>query len=52
MMAMLHTMMKKKDYDSLRNEDREMLATYGKAVDFTDKNAILPIIQYVKELQE
>lgn len=52
MMAMLHSTMKKKDYDSLRNEDREMLATYGKAVDFTDKNAILPIIQYVKELQE
>lgn len=51
MMAMLYNTMKKKDYDSLRNEDKEMLATYGKVVDFTDENAIIPIIQYVKALQ-
>lgn len=50
MMAMLYRMMKKKDYGSLRNEDREMLATYGKAVDFTDKAAIRPIVRYVRGL--
>lgn len=50
MMAMLHTMIKKKDYDSLRNEDKEMLATYGQAVDFTDKESISPIIAYVEKL--
>lgn len=50
MMAMLHQMTLKKDSDSLRNGDREMLATYGKAVDFTDKTTIFPLIQYVKSL--
>ncbi|BBF45110.1 hypothetical protein lbkm_3869 [Lachnospiraceae bacterium KM106-2] len=47
MMAMLHKVMKKKDYDSLRQEDKDMLATYGKVVDFTDKETIQPIIDYV-----
>lgn len=50
MMAMLYRMMAKKDDSSLRNEDREMLATYGKAVDFTDKSMALPLIDYVKAL--
>lgn len=50
MMAMLHKMIMKKDESSLRDEDREMLSTYGKAVDFTDKETILPIIAYVKGL--
>lgn len=50
MMAMLYRMTKKKDDASLRDEDKEMLATYGKAADFTDKTTILPIIKYVQEL--
>lgn len=49
MMSMLHKMLLKKDYNSLRNEDKEMLETYGKVVNFTNKSAILPIIEYVKE---
>jgi menaquinone-dependent protoporphyrinogen IX oxidase len=50
MMAMLHKMTTKKDPDSLRDEDKQMLATYGKTVDFTDKATILPIIRYIQEL--
>ncbi len=50
MMAMLHKMTMKKDYDSLRNEDKEMLATYGKVVDFKDKTTALPIVDYVRGL--
>lgn len=50
MMAMLYKVTTKKDYDSLRDEDKQMLATYGKTVDFTDKATILPIIRYVQEL--
>lgn len=51
MMAMLHRMLLKKEVDSLRAEDKEMLATYGKPVDFTDPAAISPIIEYVQGLR-
>lgn len=51
MMAMLYKMTTQKDLQSLRNEDKQMLETYGKAVDFTDKETIIPIIQYVQELR-
>lgn len=50
MMAMLKTMTAKKDPETLRQEDREMLETYGKAVDFTDETAIAPLVQYIKGL--
>ncbi len=50
MMAMLYRRMKKKDPGSLRAEDKEMLATYGKAADFTEKETILPLIGYVRGL--
>jgi len=50
MMAMLHKMIMKKDHASLRDEDREMLDTYGKSVDFVDRTTIFPIIDYVKGL--
>lgn len=51
MMAMLHKMVKNKDYDSLRSEDKEMLSTYGKVVDFTNKAAIYPIVDYIKGIK-
>lgn len=38
MMAMLHKVMAKKDYNSLREEDKQMLDTYGKEVDFTNRD--------------
>lgn len=52
MMAMLHKMILKKDCSSLRQEDKQFLETYGKAVDFTDKNTIKPLVAYVKELSD
>jgi menaquinone-dependent protoporphyrinogen IX oxidase len=50
MMAMLRKMLVKKDYDSLRNEDKEILDTYGKAVDFKDRATIFPIVSYIRGL--
>ncbi len=50
MMAMLHKMIAKKEPNSLRKEDKEMLATYGKSVSFMDKATIMPIVNYVHEL--
>lgn len=50
MMAMLHKMTLKKDASSLREEDRQMLDTYGKTVDFTDRASIEPLIRYVRGL--
>ena len=50
MMAMLYKMMKKKDTNSFRSEDKEMLDSYGKNVDFTDRDTIKPIIHYIAEL--
>lgn len=34
----------------LSGEDREMLETYGKKVDFTDRLSIAPLISYVQTL--
>ena len=47
MMAMLKTMVSKKDTDKLTNDDKQMLATYGGKVDFTDKNAIKPLLSFL-----
>lgn len=48
MMAMLKNMLRKKDAPELSDENREFLTAYGKQVDFTDKNAIEPIVSFVK----
>lgn len=50
MMAMLHKIISGKDPQSLNNEDKQMLSTYGKSVDFTNKATILPIIKYIQTL--
>lgn len=50
MMAMLHKMVANKAQDTLTNEDKEMLNTYGTKVDFTDKSSITPIVSYVERL--
>ena len=50
MMAMLRQSMLRKDRESLRDEDRLMLDTYGQQVDFTDKSAIAPLLEYVRQL--
>lgn len=51
MMAAVHNQVKKKDADSLSAENKEFLATYGKAVDFTDRASIMPIVHCVKKLE-
>lgn len=50
MMAMLRRSMLQKGYENLRAEDKLMLDTYGKQVDFTDQSMIFPLVAYVKSL--
>lgn len=52
MMAMLRKTMLQKGYDNLRAEDRLMLDTYGKVVDFSDRDTILPLLDYVASLSK
>ena len=48
MMAMLKMIISKKSSDELSDEDREILATYGGKVDFTDKNTIAPLLLFLE----
>ncbi|MDO4306634.1 MAG: flavodoxin domain-containing protein [Eubacteriales bacterium] len=50
MMAMLRRMLLKKPESSIRKEDQGILDTYGKAVDFTDRETILPLVRYASSL--
>ena len=50
MMAMLRTVMLKKGYDNLRSEDQMMLDTYGGTVDFTNRESLAPLLNYVRSL--
>lgn len=52
MMTMLFSSLRKRDPAGLREEDRQMIATYGKAVDFTDRKMILPLVEWVREEQK
>lgn len=52
MMSMLCHTMKKKGYENLRDEDKLMIDTYGKAVDFSDRTTIAPLIEYVNSLSD
>ena len=51
MMSMLKKMIEKKKTEELREEDKEMLDTYGKSVDFTNRDSIQPIVDYVHSLR-
>ncbi len=51
MMFMLRRMLLKKDPSELTSEDRQLLDTYGKQVDFTDRAALEPMINVVKTLE-
>ena len=46
-MAMLRKMLLKKDESELTYEDKGLLDTYGGVVDFTDKESIRPLIEWV-----
>jgi len=55
MMAMMMNMTKKavakKKESEISNDDKEFLVTYGKKVDFTSKQNILPLVEYVNSKQ-
>lgn len=44
MMSMLRRMLSKKPASSLREEDRQLLQTYGTCIDFTDPESIRPLV--------
>ena len=52
MMAMMMVMTKKavakKEAAAITNDDKEFMATYGKKVNFTNQQNILPLIEYCK----
>lgn len=50
MMSMLHKMLLKKADADLTVEDRLMLETYGKTLDFTKQESIQPLVDYVRSL--
>ena len=45
MMAMLRKMLLKKEKQKLREEDRQLLETYGKCIDFTDRESIQSLLE-------
>lgn len=48
MMAMLKSVVAKKSLDELSDYDKELLDTYGKKVDFTDKEMIKPLLIFLE----
>lgn len=50
MMAMLKKVISKKGESELTDEDKGFLETYGKKVDFINKDSITPLIDYVNSL--
>ena len=52
MMAMLRRTMLQKGYQNLRPEDQLMLDTYGKVIDFSDRDTISPLLDYVGSLSK
>ncbi|WP_460644715.1 flavodoxin domain-containing protein [Lacrimispora brassicae] len=50
MMAMVCKMLAKKAENTLTDEEKEMLANYGKTVDFTNRETTLPLINYIRGL--
>lgn len=51
MMSMLRKMLLKKDPESLKNEEKQLLETYGKCIDFTRRETITPLVDSVLSLQ-
>lgn len=50
MMAMLRKMLLKKDENTLREEDEQLLQSYGGRTDFTDPASIKPLVAFVRTL--
>ena len=49
MMAMLKKSLESKKEQDLTDEDRQILATYGKIVDFTDRASVRPLIEWAEK---
>jgi menaquinone-dependent protoporphyrinogen IX oxidase len=49
MVKVPYSLIKKKTENELTDEDRNFLEIYGKAIDYSDKKALDPIIQYCKQ---
>jgi len=47
MMMIIKKAVAKKDESEISNEDKEFLASYGKKMDFTSRQNILPLVEYV-----
>jgi hypothetical protein len=53
MMGLLKKMVeRKRAKTTLNEEDKEFLETYGKTLDFTNKNNVMGIVKYCKENME
>jgi len=50
MMSMMRKMLLKKEESERSDEDRMLLDTYGKQLDFTDRESIAPLIRFVSEM--
>ena len=50
MMWGLKMVISRKEANEMTDDDKELLATYGQKVDFTDKDSISPILSCVKEI--
>lgn len=48
MMGMMKKMLSKKSPQERTEQDEGIIATYGKKVDFSDKESIKPLIEYIK----
>lgn len=51
MMSMLYRTLLKKPDSQLSGEGRQLLATYGKKTDFSDRESIQPLIDYIRTIQ-
>lgn len=51
MMSMLRRMLLKKAEAQRSREDRQLLETYGKKIDFTERESIQPLIDYIRTIQ-
>ena len=52
MMVVLKRMIEQKEESGLRDEDRQILKTYGKAADFTDKSSLMPLLECVNKWEQ
>lgn len=49
-MAMIKHVLSKKSDEELTDEDKVLLATYGKQVSFLDQKSITPIVDFASHL--